>query len=519
MITEGKTAKGRYASLEQPRESFLERARESARLTIPSLMPEDAHSHNDDFYTPYQSMGSRGLNNLASKLLIALLPPNAPFFRLSLDQFTIEKLTQDETAKSDVEEALARYERTIHKKVEEDAVRVPTYEALRQLIVAGNVLIYYPKEGNMRVFRMDRYVVKRDPMGNLLEIITKEEISREVADMYLHDGTAPGKPALEKTDENPKDDKNVELYTWIKLVEGKFMVAQEIEGEIVPGSIGSYPKDKLPWLALRMNRVDGEDWGRGYVEEFYGDLKSLEGLTKAIVEGAAAAAKTLILIKPGGNTDMETVAESENLDILSGDGGDVSVIQMQKFADFRVALETTNQIKDRLSHSFLMNSAIQRNAERVTAEEIRFMAQELDAGIGGLFALLSQEFQMPLVRILSNRLTKSGKVAKLPKEVSFTIITGLDALGRGDDLQKLQSWLASVTQIAQVRPEILQSINERDLLKRLSTAIGIEPKGLVKSEEQVQAEQQAAQAAAQQQQQMEMAQQLGPEAIRQLSGN
>ena len=42
--------------------------------------------------------------------------------------------------------------------------------------------------------------------------------------------------------------------------------------------------------------VDGEDYGRGRVEEFLGDLQSLESLTQAITEGSAAAAKVVFLV-------------------------------------------------------------------------------------------------------------------------------------------------------------------------------------------------------------------------------
>ena len=46
----------------------------------------------------------------------------------------------------------------------------------------------------------------------------------------------------------------------------------------------------LGWY-WRFNSVDGENYGRGRVEEFIGDLKSLNALSQVITEGSAAAAK------------------------------------------------------------------------------------------------------------------------------------------------------------------------------------------------------------------------------------
>ena len=46
-----------------------------------------------------------------------------------------------------------------------------TFEAIKHLIVGSNVLLFVSKEG-LRVFPLSQYVIERDPMGNVLEIIT-----------------------------------------------------------------------------------------------------------------------------------------------------------------------------------------------------------------------------------------------------------------------------------------------------------------------------------------------------------
>ena len=172
-----KSIASRYANLAANRDSFLQRARDAAELTVPTLMPPEGHSGYTNYKTPYQAVGARGVNNLASKLLLTLLPPNSPFFRLIIDDFDIEKIAGKE-ARGAIEEALSRIERTSMQEIESTAIRVPVYEALKQLIVAGNALLFFPKtEGAMKVFRLDRYVVKRDTMGNVMEIITKESVS------------------------------------------------------------------------------------------------------------------------------------------------------------------------------------------------------------------------------------------------------------------------------------------------------------------------------------------------------
>jgi hypothetical protein len=78
------------------------------------------------------------------------------------------------------------------------------------------------------------------------------------------------------------------------------------------------------------------------------------------------------------------------------------------------------------------------------------------------------------------------------------IVTGIEALGRGNDMNKLQMFFEGSALIAQLPPEI----NKGDALKRFGTSLGIDMKGLVKSQEELDAEMQQAQMMAMMQQGM-----------------
>lgn len=500
------SAKARYAKLETLKNPYLIRARECSTLTIPSLIPPQGATGSTKLPTPFQSLGARGVNNLAAKLLLALLPPNSPFFRLVIDDFMLEKLAGREGARADIEEALDKMERAVMTNVETGNTRSSTFEAMKHLLVAGNVLLYKPPEGGLKVFRLDRYVVKRDPMGNVLEIITKENISEmelpeEVRRALAKEDKAEGESSAEDIEE---------LYTRVVRSEKGWDVYQECEGVIIPGTEGTYPKDKSPWLALRFIQIDGEDYGRSYVEEYLGDLKTLEGLTKAIVQASAAAAKVLFLVKPNSTTKMKTLAESSSGDVKEGNADDVTVLQMDKFADFRVAYDTIKEIKEALSFAFLLNSAVQRNGERVTAEEIRYVANELESSLGGVYSTLAQEFQLPLLVVIMNSMERKGLLPVLPKgSIKPAITTGVEAIGRGNDLNKMEGFLKSILPLG---PEVIQQeLNVSDYIKRTGAAFGIDMKGLVPTEEEKAAK-------AQQAQQQQMIAQLGPNAVTQLGG-
>lgn len=154
---------------------------------------------------------------------------------------------------------------------------------------------------------------------------------------------------------------------------------------------------------------------------------------------------------------------------------------------------------------------MQRSGERVTAEEIRYMASELDDALGGVYTLLGAEFQLPVVRLFERRMEKNRQVPPLPHDlVQPQIVTGLQAIGRGYDQQNLKLFVADILQV--LGPELaMKFLNPQEFLKRSAASYGIDPGGLLASDEQLaQQEQQA--------QMMQLVQQLGPQALQQLGG-
>jgi hypothetical protein len=351
----------------------------------------------------------------------------------------------------------------------------------------------------MRVFPITQYVCNRDASGNILEIVIKEVVSPLSLDEVTR-----GKIIV---DADYKKDEDIELYTHLyKLENEKYYICQEVNGMKIPESIGNFTKELLPYQALRMVRVDSENYGRGYVEEFLGDLKSLEGLSQALVESAAASSKIVFMVRPNSVTKKRDLALTRNGDIITGSADDVTVLQAQKQYDLQVVERSIAKLEERMSYSFLLHTAIQRDAERVTAQEIRYMAEQLETSMGGVYSLLSQEFQLPLVKILMKRMQEAKEIPSLPKgSVQPTIITGIEALGRGNDLQKLREFVAEIGNLAQINPQVVQSLKTSDLIKRIATSLGIEMEGLIKTDEELAAEQEHQQQMQNQQQVMEMA--------------
>ena len=497
----GTTLAGRYDQLKTTRDPFLQRGRDCSKVTIPSICPDSNQGDHGKLKTPWQSTGARGITHLAHKLLITLLPPNTPFFKLEIDGLALQIEEQGPEIKTELDTALVKVEQATMTMLETMSARASLNQAFRQLLVTGNVLLYVLPDG-IRVIHLQDYCVVRDPMGHITEILIEEEVYPEA----LPDGFLPDQKE-EETLEPTK--KSIKVHTCVKFENGVATWYQEATGKEIPNTYGRCPENCSPWIVLRYEKLDSEDYGRSHTEQYYGDLTALESLYQAVIEAAAAASKILFLCNPNGTTRPRTLSSAANGAIVQGNAADVTVVQANKQADLQIANSTIDRIEGRLQFAFLLNSAIQRPGERVTAEEIRYMAQELEASIGGFYSILTQELQLPLVRRLIYMLQKKGKLPEFPNSqetgeplVLPKAVTGLEGIGRGDDMNKLTEFLTLTQQV--LGPEIAQQyVNYEEALRRLAASASIDTTNLVKTTEQLQQEAAAAKAEAQQQQQQQ----------------
>lgn len=475
----------RYKSLENKRQSVLTRARDCAKLTIPSLMPPDGSDEQTSLYKPFQSQGARGVNTLASKLMLTLMPPNSPFFRFTIDP----SLIADSGSKpEDVEATLSDMESVLVNHIETSGERMQIFQFLRLLITTGNALLYFPNEesgASLKIFKLDQYVCVRDPLGNLLEFLIKEQI----APMAITNEAVRAE-VLSKNKENSKN--YVDLYTRVYLDKDKdkWLVSQEVFGIELPEASGEFERDELPYLALRWSALPNEDYGRSYVDEVIGDLRSLEGLSQARLEASAASAKVIFFVSPNGVTRAVDISDAENLSVIDGNAEDVTVLQVNKNADLITIRDSINDLKQDLAYHFLMNSSIQRQAERVTAEEIRTMASELEESLGGTYTVLSQEFQLPYIRLKMARMREIGAFPEGSENIEPMITTGLEGLGRGHDFNKITTFLQAAGGIGQ---QALSMINYEYVLKTIATAVGLKAEDVLLDAQTIQANNEQAQ--------------------------
>lgn len=485
----GESVAKAYARLSTNRYHYINRAHDNSALTIPAIMRPSQYTSTTGLDTPWQSTGARGVNNLASKLVLGLFPPGLSFFVLDVNPYLLAAVAEAEGReveglKSDVEQSVSVIERQVSRQIETASMRATLYEAFQHLEVTGNGVLYVKDDLSIRFYNLKEYVVLRDTSGNLMRLITVDRLSKEML------------PEGQRAAARDNEDGQTLVYTdVVRIDKDTFKISQEVEtkeGESAPAQSGEsevgsdrVPEDKLPFIVLRFQQLSGESYGRAHVEDLLGDLAALEGLRQAIVEAAAAAAKLLWLVNPNGITRATDLSDADNGAFVPGKREDVEALVLEKLHDLAFAASQAAEIKKDLEAAFLMGAAFRRDAERVTAEEIRMIQQELEGALGGVYSLLAQSLQMPLVRRMISVMERKNEIPTLPKGIlEPQIITGVEGLGRGADFQNTMA--ASNALAALIGPEeFALQVEPNELAKRIYTGAGVDAHSLLRKKEDV----------------------------------
>ena len=491
-----RTLASAYKNMESKREAYLNKAREAARYTIPSLIKDQNNGNNVQTYEqPNQSVGADGVNNLAAKVTLAMLPPNQPFFKFQIDAADLKKIAveagrEPETFKNEVTRGLSLTEKLLVDYNEGNGDRICLGEALKHLYIAGNVfMVHVPKIG-LKYYPLNRYVVSRDYCGNVLKAITTETIGFYALPQELQGAVLEKLKIKEKTDHIEKlEEKELTLYTCYKRKGKHWITYQEVEGIEIPRTEGKYPIECCPFIALRYTRIDGESYGRGLIEEYIGDVSYLDVLSKAIKEASLAASKCIALVNPNGQTNIKQLSKTKNGGFCAGKADDVTMLQANKYYDLKTAREEKESLERRLNRIFVMKAAIQRDAERVTAEEIREMARDLEEALGNHYSIMSKEFQEAYIKISFFHLRKEKNIIPdliRDNNVKLTVTTGLEALGRGSDLSKLMTFGQTMAQFAQIAQATGMKMDV--IAQMVANSLNLDITGLMPTQEEIAAQ-------------------------------
>ena len=523
-------AEQRYEKLRSDRDRWLARARRSCRLTLPWLVPaanDPDQGQPETYPLPWNDIGAEGHQHLASRWLLAVMPASESFFKYTIDEKQRATLISDArqagTAEDDIAKSLVEFDRSllaleqsVLREINSTHDRAVVLEAMVHLVGPGNILLYDDEEDGLSCFHLNRYVLKRDPMGRPLEAVICESFAEDslpkvvaehlgLLDDEEGEGNSPDPLAATKV---MNEEEVIKVYTHVEWdhSKGKVHWCQECKGEEIDGQEKEVNIEISPWMPLRATRVDGCDYGPGYIESrCLATLQTAESLSQAVTEGAMIAAESKNLVRPGAATSIKDLVACRNGGYVTGHPDDVKELGSdgRKGQGLVVAEARLARVEASLKRAFMMSNV--RDSERTTAEEIRMVAQQMDEGQVGIYSILTTEFQNPYITRKLYVLTRQGKI-QLPKDLVKPVVSvGLAAVGRGNDLEKMLRFLQGLDALAKIvgPQEIAARVDVSDAITRLSNGLGLESIDLVLSEQKVNEIKAQQQQAAQQQQLMQ----------------
>lgn len=464
------SAHAKWQRLHALRTDLIRRCELYASYTLPYLWtPVDGNPDRDGTAHDWQSIGAQAVNHLVTKLMLTLFSPSRPFLRLDAG----DKLKSDAEAQgikeAELKTLLAESERKAVKKLDQLALRPKLFEALKHIVVFGNVLLILDDKNKIiRVISLKNYVVKRDIAGRLHTLILKETV--------CFDELTPEAQAATPEADRPKaesPESKVDFYIHIERDGDKFIETQWVGNADLGESFKKTYADEsaLPYRVLTWNLADEADYGGGLVGDCEGDFGALSTLSEALIEGAILASEYRWLLSPGSSMRPEDFEKTKNGGVIPGVKGDLELINAASAvaASLQVQQQALADYVNRIGRTFLLSSAVTRDAERVTAEEIRLMAQELETGLGGGYSRLGVDIQLPLgvwlIKLTGLTFTKT--------EAQPTVVTGLDALSRNGDLAAIRAFLADLTQLLALPDAVLIRLKLDDLITDLGTGHGV----------------------------------------------
>lgn len=480
-------------------QSVIKKCKDFAGYTIPSLMadPTTNHSHAEKLEYDYQSVGALLVNNLTAKLAMALFPTGRNSFKIDLAEDLEEVLRTSMQADTlSIKASLAELERLATEQVYKNAALSKLYKAIKLLIVTGNVLIY--RDSALQTFYMWNvysFVVRRDMAGRVTQGILKqvipyaelnEEIQREV--IQQRPATAPDTIITQYTDIQYRNTGSGSRIVHIQ---------HYIDDKPV-GKPSTYPEHLSPYIFPAWDVPSGEHYGRGYVEDYAADFARLSMLAHDVSLYEGEILHLLNLVDEAGGSAVDEVIDKPTGAYVPGRAESITAYEKGSYQKLETAYRGLDGVVNRLNQAFMYTGQM-RQAERVTAEEVRSVATEAENLLGGAYSVLAENLQAPLAYLSMYEVAQEhrdilgGLIANKYRPV---IITGIPALTAATETQNL---LRASQEIGQILPIIMQAVSYLDPNKVSEVILlnnGVDVDSLRKSAEQLQQEAEAEQAMA-----------------------
>lgn len=489
-------------------DTVIQKALMYAHWTLPQLMADLQQASMTGVGVrverDYQEMGALLVNNLAAKLASLLFPSSKPFYKIKLSPALKKRALSTGSSDIEVASGLSQLELASCQQLFLNASYEQLVMAVKHLIVTGNVLLYRDSDAlKTTAYGIQAYSVRRDGRGTLMDCVLREYTDFESLPTSIQMILAAKFPSRYKAADFGKN--RVELYTRIKreMRSGGVVYCVTQEADDVPvGTEGTYPDYLCPWQAVNWSLITGENYGRGLVEDYAGGFAKLSDQSLASTLYGIEVGRVINLVAPGMGADVDELQGAESGQFVSGQKDAITAYESGDALKLNAMEQIISSTFGRLAKAF-MYKANTRDAERVTAYELKQDAMEAENTLGGVYSSLSASMQIPLAHVLLTEVNPGILEGIITKQVKLDIEAGIPALGRQADVQNLASAAQDAAAILPVFQQLMPNVDPDKVWGLILAGSSIDPASVSLSKDQI-AQKAAAQAqAAQGQQQIQ----------------
>ena len=478
-----------WATMDTDKGDLIERSEAYARWTVPAIMPPEGMEGQEQTKGNVPT-GARLVNHLANRIVEVLYPISRPFFTVALTpeaKLEIEQeLGEEQSGKMQeaVRDATSRLEDVAIRKLKLTEYRPVAILAAKHLIVTGNALLRRMPSGKRVLYPVNRYGVRRDILGMEREVVLSEKKRFSTFDEAM-------KAHIREVHPNVKDEDDMELFTLYEKQGKRWKITQEADG--VPLKTDSYLNEAdYDLLVLDWSLHPGEHYGRGLVEDYASTFHNIDVCTEALLDLTAITADIKFFVRPGSPLSMDLAAlnAAPRGTYWPGNADDISVPEMRARGDLGTINELIGKWEGELAQAFLMSNV--RDAERVTAAEIRMLANELESAFGGLYSQLAQSWQQREAEYAISQVDFAQEIGKDSAAFEVLVTTGLESLSREGQIDNLRMAIGDLQMMEAVPEDIRGAMNPLRFAKFVFTNRSVDLNAFLNTPEEMQANQEAA---------------------------
>lgn len=508
------TIAGQFKRLDGLRSARLASSEQFAYYTIPSVFPRLEAGDDKVSLGMLDSIGASVVNHFSNKLITTLFSPNRPFFRITpnpsspavkqledaIEEGSDEEQRQAQEAVNQLRSKFTRSEKSAVRYLERIGYRTTAVAAAKLLVITGDVVIKSKRDKKSVAYSMRDYVCEKDLEGTDITLIVRDSMSFGTLPENMQNSVRAANDTTTYEAHTP-----VVIYTRLALeADGRYRQTQAADMHDITAPELLFAPDDIPYQHISWNLIKGENYGRGLVEDYGGSFHMIDMLTDSLTKVGAKLGDVKIFVDPASGIDVGHLNSSDQGTYIAGRPGDTGVVGDTVGRGIEYLENSISMHKRQIANAFLYRAGTQRDAERVTAEEIREDSAELELAHGGVYSRFSTEWQAKVARdsVAANG-TKMGDV------VEPTILTGLDSLSRTGEMRMVRIWIDDMASLNNVPEDVRAKMDISAYGEYAGLQRGITVGNFMKSKAQLEAEAKAMQDREDAQRAQEMQNQAG----------